>query len=183
MSKTGGISSVGRALAWHARGQRFESAMLHFVFITGLHQNGVMSQRHLPSSRRQLRRFFYPYTSENFMAIEGQELAIACARAAEQIQAEDIRVIDLRGVSSLTDFMVVCSGTSLPHIKAVMRDVEKEIVENHQVHAVHAEGNADSRWVVLDYIDVMVHIMHNDLRELYGLEDLWAKGIELEWAD
>lgn len=117
------------------------------------------------------------------MAIEGQELAIACARAAEQIQAEDIRVIDLRGISSLTDFMVVCSGTSLPHLKAVMRDVEKEIVENYQVQAVYAEGNADSRWVVLDYIDVMVHIMHNDLRELYGLEDLWVKGAEVEWAE
>ncbi|MDG1357796.1 MAG: ribosome silencing factor [Akkermansiaceae bacterium] len=117
------------------------------------------------------------------MAIEGQELAIACARAAEQIQAEDIRIIDLKGVSSLTDFMVVCSGTSMPHLKAVMRDVEKEMVGNHKVHAVNAEGNADSRWVVLDYIDVMVHIMHNDLRELYGLEDLWANGSEVEWAE
>lgn len=117
------------------------------------------------------------------MDIEGQELAIACARAAEQIQAEDTRVIDLRGVSSLTDFMVVCSGTSLPHLKAVMRDVEKEMVQKFKAHAVNAEGNADSRWVVLDYIDVMVHIMHTDLRELYALEDLWAKGSEVEWAE
>lgn len=129
--------------------------------------------------------FLSPYIipSYNFMAIEGQELAIACARAAEQIQAEDIRVIGLKGVSSLTDFMVVCSGTSLPHIKAVMRDVEKEMIGSHKVHAVNAEGDADSRWVVLDYIDVMVHIMHNDLRELYALEDLWANGSEVEWAE
>ena len=49
-----------------------------------------------------------------------------------------------------------------------MRDVEKEIIEKYQVHAVNAEGDAASRWVVLDYIDVMVHIMHNDLRELYS---------------
>ena len=117
------------------------------------------------------------------MAIEGKELAIACARAAEQIQAEDIRVIDLCGVSSLTDYMVVCSGTSLPHLKAVMRDVEKEMAEQYKVSAVNAEGNADSRWVVLDYIDVMVHIMHDDLRELYGLEDLWANGKEVQWQE
>ncbi len=115
------------------------------------------------------------------MAIEGKELAVACARAADHIQAEDIRVIDLHGVSSLTDYMVVCSGTSLPHLKAVMRDVEKDIIEKYQVSAVNAEGNVDSRWVVLDYIDVMVHIMHNDLRELYGLEDLWAEGKEVDW--
>ena len=117
------------------------------------------------------------------MAIKGKELAIACARAAEDIQAGDIRVLDLRGVSSLTDFMVVCSGTSLPHLRAVMRDVEKEMIEKYDVHAVNAEGDANSRWVVLDYIDVMVHVMHDELRELYALEDLWAEGKELEWRE
>jgi ribosome-associated protein len=134
-------------------------------------------------SSRQSGRFFYPRKPEHPMAIKGKELAIACARAAEQIQAEDIRVIDLGGVSSLTDYMVVCSGTSLPHLKAVMRDVEKEMAEQYNVSAVNAEGNADSRWVVLDYIDVMVHIMHDDLRELYGLEDLWANGKEVQWQE
>lgn len=117
------------------------------------------------------------------MIIEGKELAIACARAAEEIQAENISVLDLTGVSSLTDYMVICSGTSLPHLKAVMRDVEKDIAERYEVHTVNAEGNADSRWVVLDYIDVMVHIMHAELRDLYGLEDLWAEGREVQWQD
>ncbi|MBK1829321.1 ribosome silencing factor [Verrucomicrobiaceae bacterium R5-34] len=117
------------------------------------------------------------------MAIEGKELAIACARAAEEIQAEDIRVLDLTGVSSLTDFMVVCSGTSLPHLKAVMRDVEKEIIEKYGSSPHQAEGGSDSRWMVLDYIDVMVHVMHQELRDLYGLEDLWGEGKEVEWQD
>ncbi len=116
-----------------------------------------------------------------FMAIVGKELAIACARAAEEIQAEDIRVIDLTGISSLTDFMVVCSGTSLPHLKAVMRDVEKSLIEEFGVQPVSSEGDAHSRWVVLDYIDVMVHIMHHELRELYALEDLWSDGKDVEW--
>ncbi len=117
------------------------------------------------------------------MAIEGKKLAIACARAAEEIQAEDIRVLDLTGGSSLTDFMVVCSGNSLPHLKAVLREVERQIIEKYDVHTVNSEGNADSRWVVMDYIDVMVHIMHQEMRDLYGLEDLWAKGKEVEWMD
>ena len=117
------------------------------------------------------------------MAIEGKELAIACARAAEEIQAEDIRVLDLTGLSSLTDFMVVCSGTSLPHLRAVMRDVDKTLASEHDVHPVNAEGNADSRWVVLDFIDVMVHIMHQEMRDLYGLEDLWAGGKEVQWQE
>jgi len=117
------------------------------------------------------------------MPIQGKELAIACARAAEEIQAEDICVIDLTGVSSLTDFMVVCSGTSLPHLKAVMRDVEKEMINTHNVRAINTEGNADSRWVVLDYTDVIVHIMHSDMRALYALEDLWDEGQKIEWAE
>ena len=117
------------------------------------------------------------------MAIEGKQLAIACARAAEEIQAEDIQVLDLTGISSLTDFMVVCSGSSLPHLKAVMRDVEKVVIEKHASSPVQAEGGADSRWMVLDYIDVMVHVMHHEMREIYGLEDLWGEGKAVVWQE
>lgn len=117
------------------------------------------------------------------MAIEGLELAKACAKAAEEIQAEDIRVWDLRGLSNLTDFMVVCSGSSMPHLRAVLRDVRGFVDEWHGVKPVNAEGNADTRWVVLDYIDVMVHVMHDELREYYGLEDLWADAKEIDWRE
>jgi len=79
--------------------------------------------------------------------------------------------------------MVVCSGTSLPHLRAVMRDVEKVLIDKHDVRAENAEGNADSRWVVLDFIDVMVHIMHQEMRDLYGLEDLWAGAKEVPLAE
>lgn len=114
-------------------------------------------------------------------ATEGLELAIACARAADEIQAEDIRVWDLQGISTVTDFIVVCCGNSMPHLRAVMRDVEKDVFEWTGVRPVNAEGKADSRWVVLDYIDVMVHVMHGELRELYGLERLWGDAKEVAW--
>lgn len=117
------------------------------------------------------------------MPIEGQELAIACARAAEEIQAEDIRVLDLRGISSLTDFMVVCSGNSMPHLKAVLREIEKSVKEDHGADPLHTEGKADSRWVVLDYVDVMVHIMYAETREHYALEDLWGDAAPVEWRE
>ena len=115
------------------------------------------------------------------MAIQGQELALACARAAEDIKAEDIRVWDLRGISSLTDFMVVCSGSSMPQLRAILREVAGKVEEEHGVKPVHAEGKADTRWVVLDFIDVMVHVMHQELRDYYGLEDLWKDAREVEW--
>jgi ribosome-associated protein len=115
------------------------------------------------------------------MAIQGKELAVACARAADETKAERIRVWDMRGLSNLTDFMVVCSGTSLPQLRAILRDVAGKVGEEHGVKPVHAEGKADSRWVVLDFIDVMVHVMDQELRDYYGLEELWKDATEVEW--
>lgn len=113
--------------------------------------------------------------------MDAKELALACARAADEIQAENIRVWDMRGLSSITDFMVVCSGSSMPHLKAVLRDVAGHVHEWHGVRPVHTDGKADTRWVVLDYIDVMVHIMHQEMRDFYGLEKLWSDAREVDW--
>ncbi len=115
------------------------------------------------------------------MATQGKELALACAKAADEIQAEDIRVWDLRGLSTLTDFMVVCSGSSMPHLRAILRDVRGHVEDWTGSKPANAEGKAGSRWVVLDYIDVMVHVMHGELREYYGLEQLWGDAKEIEW--
>ena len=117
------------------------------------------------------------------MAIIGEDLAKACVSAAEEIQADNIRVWDMRGVSNLTDFMIVCSGSSMPHLRAIIRDVDGIVDKEHGVKAVYTDGKADSRWVVLDYIDVMVHVMHEEMREFYGLENLWADAKELNWTD
>lgn len=112
--------------------------------------------------------------------INGIDLALACAKAAAEIQAEDIRVWDLRGLSSLTDFMVVCSGSSMPHLRAILRDVRGYVDEWTGSRPVNAEGRADTRWMVLDYIDVMVHVMHEEMREHYRLEELWGDAVEVE---
>ena len=117
------------------------------------------------------------------MAIQGAQLAQACAKAADEIQADNIRVWDMRGVSSLTDFMVVCAGSSMPHLRAILRDVSGLVEEWHGQRPVNTEGKADTRWVVLDYIDVMVHVMHQEMRDYYGLEELWANAKEVTWQD
>jgi len=118
---------------------------------------------------------------ETKQLIVGKELALACARAADEIQAEDIRVWDMREVSSITDFMIVCSGSSMPHLRAVLREIARVITDEHGVRPVNKEGNPEARWVVLDFIDVMVHIMHTEMREFYGLETLWADAVEIDW--
>ncbi|MCF7732940.1 MAG: ribosome silencing factor [Akkermansiaceae bacterium] len=115
--------------------------------------------------------------------IKGAPLAIACAKAAAEIQAENIRVWDMRGVSNLTDFMVVCSGSSMPHLRAILRDIGDLVQKEHSVKPFKSEGKADTRWVVLDYIDVMVHVMHQEMRDYYGLEELWADAKEVAWSE
>ncbi|HEX5790950.1 MAG TPA: ribosome silencing factor [Luteolibacter sp.] len=114
--------------------------------------------------------------------IQGKTLAIACARAADDVKAENIRILDLRGLSSLTDFMVICTGHSMPQMRAILRDVAKKVDEDLGVKPVHREGRADARWVVLDFIDVMVHVMDQGMRDHYGLEELWKDAPAVAWA-
>ncbi len=117
------------------------------------------------------------------MELVGKDLAIACARAAEDIQALDIQVLEVSEVSTITDFMVICSGNSLPHLRAVIREIDKAMLENANAKPRFTDGNADSRWVVLDYIDVMVHVMTEESRELYSLEKLWGDAVSVDWQD
>jgi ribosome-associated protein len=117
------------------------------------------------------------------MAIQGEELAQACAKAADEVKAENIRIWDMRGISSLTDYMVVCSGSSMPQLRAILRDVAGKVEELHAVKPTMTEGKADTQWVVLDYIDVMVHVMSAELRDYYGLEELWKDAKEVTWQE
>ena len=115
------------------------------------------------------------------MSDSGEKLALACAHAADETKADDIRIFDVRGISTITDFMIVCSGASMPHLKAISRDIEKKVAEVTGEHAFRTEGKAATRWVVLDFVDVMVHILHTEMRELYALEDLWGDAKPLLW--
>lgn len=115
--------------------------------------------------------------------IRGEELAIACAKAAEEIQAENISVIDLRGLSSLTDFMIICSGNSMPHLKAVLREISNTLLVKHGAKPTYMDGNAEARWVVLDFVDVMVHVMIEEMRDVYALEDIWENAVKLDWQN
>lgn len=110
-----------------------------------------------------------------------QELAIACARAADDAKATDIAVYDLRGQSNLTDFAVVCTATSTPHLRAVLRDVDKELWKKHEIEPVYAERTPNAMWSVLDYIDVMLHVMSSEVRDFYGLEKIWKEENRISW--
>lgn len=73
----------------------------------------------------------------------------------------------------MADYFVLCSATSEPHLKAVVNEIEVKLKEQG-VHAHHIDGRPASNWMVMDYVDVVVHVMRDDMREHYGLERLWG---------
>jgi ribosome-associated protein len=114
-------------------------------------------------------------------SIDATELARACARALDRAKAEQVRIYDLRGMSSLTDFMVVGTGLSIPHLRAVIRDVEKDVAEELGLNPVYVDDSPVSLWSVVDYIDVMVHVLGQENREFYGIDTLWKDAPILTW--
>ena len=110
------------------------------------------------------------------------ELAKACVLAAEDAKAADIALFDLRGTSSITDYAIVCTATSVPHLRAVLQNVDKDVFEKHAVSPVYAERTPNALWSVLDYVDVMLHVMTAEVREFYGLEAIWKPENRVEFA-
>lgn len=92
-------------------------------------------------------------------------------------------MLDLRGISSFTDFFVICSGTSEPHLKAISGSITETLREKHGVSVHGTSGIPSSQWVVIDYVDVLVHVLHSDKREFYALDDLWGDAPVVNWEE
>ena len=91
-------------------------------------------------------------------------------------------VLDLRGISTFTDFFVICSGNSEPHLKAIAGEIETRLREDYEIRPGAVDGFPASQWIVLDYLQVIVHVFHRDKREFYSLEDLWSDAPRLTTA-
>jgi len=91
-------------------------------------------------------------------------------------KARDIDIIDITKISTLADYFVICSGTSTTHIRTLADELEEKLGnDGHQ--CLRKEGYNSARWVLIDYGDVVVHIFHEEDRNFYNLERLWADGI------
>lgn len=90
-------------------------------------------------------------------------------------------VLDLEGISSFTDYFVICSGTSEPHLKAISGEIEEQLKTKHGIRAVSVDGFPASQWIVLDYLQVLVHVFRQEKREFYSLEDLWSDAPRVDW--
>ena len=103
-----------------------------------------------------------------------EQLPFLCLEAAADKKAEDPIVLDLRGLSTFTDYFVIVSGSSEPQIKAIASSIREKIRDTHNRSPFSDDSYPGSPWVVLDYGSVIVHIFHDKLRKLYDLESLWG---------
>jgi ribosome-associated protein len=111
-----------------------------------------------------------------------REVAVVAARAAADRQAEDIVILDVHELIVITDLFVICTGTSDRQVKTVVEEVEKALrALGHK--PVRREGEQEARWVLLDYVDVVVHVFAEEEREYYDLERLWRDAPRVSWDE
>jgi ribosome-associated protein len=95
------------------------------------------------------------------------------ARAALDKRATDLVVLDVQGISNVTDYFLVCSGKSTTHMETITDAIRAEL-KSDGVRPLHAEGVAESGWILLDYGDVLMHVFLEETRMYYALERLWG---------
>ena len=112
--------------------------------------------------------------------LRGRDLAVAIARVLDETRGRDIRVLDLRKVTEVFDYFVLATGSSRRQMHALADEVERVIKDEFGDTKRGIEGYDESRWIVLDYGDVVVHLFDADAREYWDLEQLWSDAVPVE---
>jgi ribosome-associated protein len=107
--------------------------------------------------------------------LSSDALARAVAQYAGDKKAADIVELDLRGVLDYTDFFVICSGNTDRQAKAIHDGIHESMKREYEVLPARVEGLGQARWILMDYLDVVVHIFTPEIRDYYRLEDLWGE--------
>jgi len=111
---------------------------------------------------------------------EGYQFALAAARIADQNKAENVRVLDLRGLSNLADFFVIATGTSSRQMHAILEDIE-EHARRAGRRCFRLADSRDATWLLADYVDVVIHLFDEEHRRYYDLDGLWGDAPPVDW--
>ena len=106
--------------------------------------------------------------------MDSKHLALLCRTLADNKKAEDILVLDVRKISSVTDYFVIASGTTEPHLRAISDEITEGVAREADAKPRATDGSLAGGWLVMDFFDVIVHIMRADVRVRYDLESLWG---------
>jgi len=116
--------------------------------------------------------------------IDSKKLACVIARTLDDKLGKDITILNISNVSSLADYFVIVTGDSTPQVKALMNNTKEKIKEFFSRSPIRMENDTKNRWNLLDYGDVIVHILHKDERETYAIEKFWSNAFSIaedEW--
>ena len=106
---------------------------------------------------------------------KSKQLVDAIIEGIQEKKGKNITILDLTGIEhTITDYFVVCDGDSNVHVDAVSDSVEDYIRENLREKPYHIEGRENAQWILIDYVDVVVHLFQRSARDFYNLESLWA---------
>ncbi len=112
-------------------------------------------------------------------SLSGLELAQRCVQFIQDKKALDPLILDLRKISTIADYLVICSAQSEPQLKAIANGIEKSLKDEEGLYPLAIDGFPTSQWIVMDYGDVMLHIFHEQKRGVYALEDLWSDAVRV----
>jgi ribosome-associated protein len=107
------------------------------------------------------------------LKLSARDIALAAGEIAIRKKASDVQVLDLRELTSVTDYFVICSGDLDVHVRAIS-DAIVEGLEKKKIKVWHVEGYSALKWVLLDYVDIVVHVFDRQVRQFYGLQRLWG---------
>jgi ribosome-associated protein len=119
-------------------------------------------------------------TDKAAVQADSRELATLAARIASEKQADAILVLDVRELITITDYFVIASGASERQAKTVTAEIVKELKERG-VRPVREEGEPGTGWLLIDYVDFVVHVFRQEEREYYRLENLWRDAPNVDW--
>ena len=111
---------------------------------------------------------------------EARNRALFCAGEADRFKALDLVVFDVTGVSSFTDYFIICSGKSSRQVQGIADNLETAL-RGHGFKPLGIEGQNEGQWILMDYGDVIVHIFYEPVRSFYDLESLWADAERVAW--
>ncbi len=118
--------------------------------------------------------------------LNSHELACAIAQFLDDKLGKDIKILNISHVSSLADYFVIVSGESTPQVKALMETTKEKVKKTFTRLPLRMENDAKNRWNLLDYGDVVVHILHKEERQTYALEKFWSHAFSIseeEWRE
>jgi ribosome-associated protein len=93
----------------------------------------------------------------------------------EDVKGNDITILDLREIeNTVTSYFIICNGTSNTQVNAIVNSVQRKVSKELQENAWHVEGSSTAEWVLMDYVDVVVHVFQKQIRDYYDLEGLWG---------